>query len=249
MIRNNRIVKDYDKNIMLRACQRQAFEYLHQKLSHDRCYMITCLGTTFETFTEIESLQEPTTLYGRLHFYLLFYIIILIGRTYFISLLTCSKAFCRQVPHEWPVGHNGSSFRSSSCRNHTGATDFQEQITNYLIKEASYQAVVGPFKDNPSLSPLNSVPKNDSSERRVIVDLSFPEGESVNFGILKDEYLGNKISVSYPKVDDLIHLIKLKGQGCMIFKEDLKRAYRQLVVDPGDNPTLRLQVEGSRLFR
>ena len=30
------IVKDYDKNIVLRNCQRQAFEYLHQKLSHDR---------------------------------------------------------------------------------------------------------------------------------------------------------------------------------------------------------------------
>jgi hypothetical protein len=30
------IVKDYDKNIVLRDCQRQAFEYLHQKLSHDR---------------------------------------------------------------------------------------------------------------------------------------------------------------------------------------------------------------------
>jgi hypothetical protein len=152
------------------------------------------------------------------------------------------------------VGHNGSLLRSSSCRNHTGATDFPEQMTNYLIKESSYQAVGGLIKDNPfnepiALSPLNSVPQKDSSERRVIVDLSFPEGESVNFGILKDEYLGNKISVSYPKVDDLIHLIKLKGQGCMIFKEDLKRAYRQLVVDPGDNPTLRLQVEGSRLFR
>jgi hypothetical protein len=58
---------------------------------------------------------------------------------------------------EWPVGHNGRSFRSSSCRNHTGATDFPEQITNYLIKEASYQAVVGPFKDNPSLSPLYAI--------------------------------------------------------------------------------------------
>jgi hypothetical protein len=98
-----------------------------------------------------------------------------------------------------------------------------------LIKEASYQAIVGPSKGNPfndqiALSPLNSVPRKDSSERRVIVDLSFPEGESVNFGFLKDEYLRNKISVSYPKVDDLIHLIKLKGQGCMIFKRDLKRA-------------------------
>ena len=30
------IVKDYDKNIVLRDCQRQAFEYLHKKLSHDR---------------------------------------------------------------------------------------------------------------------------------------------------------------------------------------------------------------------
>jgi hypothetical protein len=104
------------------------------------------------------------------------------------------------------VGHNGSSFRSSSCRNHTGATYFPEQITSYLIKEASYRAVVGPFKDNPfndpiALSPLNSVPKKDSSERRDIVDLSFPEGESVNFCILKDEYLGNRISVSYPKVE------------------------------------------------
>jgi hypothetical protein len=49
---------------------------------------------------------------------------------------------------------------------------------------------------------------------------------------LKDEYLGNTISVSYPKVDDLMHLIKLKGQGCMIFKRDLKRGYRQLAVDP-----------------
>jgi hypothetical protein len=59
-------------------------------------------------------------------------------------------------------------------------------MTNYLIKESSYQAVGGLIKDNPfnepiALSPLNSVPQKDSSERRVIVDLSFPEGESVNF--------------------------------------------------------------------
>jgi hypothetical protein len=59
-------------------------------------------------------------------------------------------------------------------------------MTNYLIKESSYQAVGGLIKDNPfnepiALSPLNSVPHKDSSERRVIVDLSCPEGESVNF--------------------------------------------------------------------
>jgi hypothetical protein len=32
-------------------------------------YMTTCFGTTFETSTEIESLQGPTTLYGRLLLY------------------------------------------------------------------------------------------------------------------------------------------------------------------------------------
>jgi hypothetical protein len=36
------IVKDYDKNIMLRDCQRQAFEYLHTKLSHDRSLPKLC---------------------------------------------------------------------------------------------------------------------------------------------------------------------------------------------------------------
>ncbi|CAG2195533.1 unnamed protein product [Mytilus edulis] len=87
---------------------------------------------------------------------------------------------------------------------------------------------------NLALSPLNSVPKKDSTERRVIVDLSFPEGEAVNSGIFKDRYLGDEISVSYPTVDDFIMLIKSKGQGCRMFKRDLKRAYRQLVVDPGD---------------
>jgi hypothetical protein len=57
------IVKDYDKSIVLRDCQRQAFEYLHDKKGD---LLVTTLGTTFETFAEIESLQEPTTLYGRL---------------------------------------------------------------------------------------------------------------------------------------------------------------------------------------
>ena len=57
------IVKDYDKNIVLRDCQRQAFEYLHDKKGD---LLVTTFGTTFERFTEIESLQGPTTLYGRL---------------------------------------------------------------------------------------------------------------------------------------------------------------------------------------
>ena len=72
-----------------------------------------------------------------------------------------------------------------------------------------------------AISPLNSVPKKDSLERRVIVDLSFPEGLAVNDGISKDLYLGEKVSVHYPTVDDFVRLIKKKGRNCKIFKRDL----------------------------
>ena len=30
----------------------------------------------------------------------------------------------------------------------------------------------------------------------------------------------------YPRVDDFIELIKQKGQGCLLYKTDLRRAYR-----------------------
>jgi hypothetical protein len=68
----------------------------------------------------------------------------------------------------------------------------------------------------------------------VIVDLSLPKGASVNDGIPGDSYLGEKVRLEYPTVDHLVELIKLKGKGCALFKRDLKRAYRQIPVCPGD---------------
>ena len=96
---------------------------------------------------------------------------------------------------------------------------------------------MGPFRDNPfqsgiKVSPLNSVPKKDSSERRVILDLSFPKGASLNNFISKDEYLGEKIELVYPKVDNFVQFIKQKGQGCLLFKTDLRRAFRQIKICP-----------------
>ncbi|CAG2239461.1 unnamed protein product [Mytilus edulis] len=86
------------------------------------------------------------------------------------------------------------------------------------------------------ISPLNSVPKKDTIDRRVILDLSFGvDGEdSVNSHISKDLYLGNPIKVSYPSVDSLVELIRRKGSGSLCFKRDLKRAYRQIPICPGD---------------
>jgi hypothetical protein len=56
--------------------------------------------------------------------------------------------------------------------------------------------IPNPFDCQFKIFPLNSVTKRNSSERRVILDLSFPSGCSVN--ISKDIYLGEKPEVTYP---------------------------------------------------
>ena len=62
--------------------------------------------------------------------------------------------------------------------------------------------------------------------------MSFPKGASINEFISKEFYLDEKIDLVYPRVDDFIELIKQKGQGCLLYKTDLKRAYRQLSYCP-----------------
>ncbi|CAC5406931.1 unnamed protein product [Mytilus coruscus] len=57
------------------------------------------------------------------------------------------------------------------------------------------------------------------------------EGKSVNDGIDKNVYY---IELHYPNVDNFIEIIKEKGEFCKIFKRDLRRAYRQIPVDPKD---------------
>ena len=42
------------------------------------------------------------------------------------------------------------------------------------------------------------------------------------------------MNLTYPTVDDMVSVIKEKGRGCLLFKKDLKRAYRQFPVDPAD---------------
>lgn len=123
-------------------------------------------------------------------------------------------------------------------KNHQGASSFPDHMVEYLKKEASYEAIIGPFekcpfKEGMVISPLNTVPKSNPNERRIILDLSFPkDGTGVNDYVPKDSYLGHEIDLNFPKIDDFIALIKSKGQGCLMYKLDLRRAYRQISICP-----------------
>ena len=83
--------------------------------------------------------------------------------------------------------------------------------------------------------------KPHSEVRRTIVDLSWPKNFSVNAGVMKDNYLGSSFVLNYPSVDYTVKKIVELGPGCLLYKVDISRAFRQLKVDPGDLALLGLK--------
>ena len=123
--------------------------------------------------------------------------------------------------------------------NQKGARNNPHKVEQYLKQEIEKGSVLGPLKFNPfgeaaRFSPIDAIPKKDSTDLRIILNLSHPfHAESVNEAIDKDSYLGNVVDLHYPGVDALIKLIRKKGRGCLLFKRDLKKFYRQIFVCPG----------------
>ena len=152
---------------------------------------------------------------------------------------------CDLLEFGFPLGYFSDSPPISQSRNHSGAISFPHDVDEFISKEVSLGATIGPFNFDPfsfpwhcCYSPLNTVPKRDSNKRRIIVDLSWPIGFGVNAFIDKDSYLGDPFKLCFPSVDDFCDLIRSKGHGCLMYKLDLSRAYRQFPICPGDIPLM-----------
>ena len=87
------------------------------------------------------------------------------------------------------------------------------------------------------------IPKKGKAGRwRLIVDLSAPDGGSVNDGISAE-----LASLSYMSVDDVMREVLRRGRGTLMAKADIKQAYRNLPVHPVDRELLGVQWR-DRLF-
>ena len=79
-------------------------------------------------------------------------------------------------------------------------------------------------------------------DRRVIVDCSWPIGASLNDGIDKFVYQGEKIQLTYPTIDNLarkVFELNMHGSNPIyFFKEDMDRAFRQIYACPRSVPKL-----------
>ena len=154
----------------------------------------------------------------------------------------------------WPAGRLPTMKDPQlNYTNHKGAVDHQEALIKYVQKEQQYKAVMGPYKHIPfssrvGISPLSTRAKKNSEDRRIILDLSFPPGDSVNDGILKDNYLGFQTRLTFPKVDEFAFRIYSLGKGCSMFKVDLSRYFRQIPLDPGDYSLIGYLIQGEIYF-
>ena len=86
--------------------------------------------------------------------------------------------------------------------------------------------MLGPFTslaiENLHSSPFMTRDKSSSTNRRVIIDLNWPLGHSVNSGVGSDTYLGTEFVLTYPSVNNItdqsinqsvVHVLNLRING------------------------------------
>ena len=138
----------------------------------------------------------------------------------------------------FPPDFNRSCTLHNEQGNHTSATQFPLDVDAYIEEECGYGALLGPFKEKTIVDchtpPFMTRNKPNSDRCRVIIDLSWPIGASVNAGIDKDTYLNSLFALTFPTVDDITSQLKCLGRGTLLYKVDISRAFRHVRIDSGD---------------
>ena len=126
-------------------------------------------------------------------------------------------------------------------RNLQAALLHPQVVDEYLQTELTLQRISGPFPQSlctaAQISRFGVIPKRHQPNKwRLIVDLSYPPGHSVNDNIPKA-----LCSLSYITVDDAIHAIVQSGPNTIMAKVDIKSAFRLIPVHPADRHLLAMK--------
>ena len=140
------------------------------------------------------------------------------------------------------IGFNQKASCRSAKSNMQSAICHPSVVEHYLDEELAQGNIAGPF--DPKLIPnsviLNRfgvIPKaNKPGKWRLIVDLSYPKGSSVNDGIAKADS-----SMVYSSIEDAARLILGLGKSALLAKIDVASAFRIIPVHPADRYLLGMQ--------
>ncbi|MEG7522284.1 MAG: hypothetical protein M3H12_04180, partial [Chromatiales bacterium] len=118
-----------------------------------------------------------------------------------------------------------------STHNHPSASVHRDVVEKKLKKELSLGRIAGPFSSPPfpnyQSSPLGVVAKKEPNAFRIIHDLSYPQGTSINECIPKEF-----TTVTYENLDHVISLLSQFGRGALIGKTDIEDAFRIIPIHP-----------------
>ena len=132
----------------------------------------------------------------------------------------------------------------SSADNMHSVREHAQVVRDYLSNECAEGRILGPlsppWSDEIHVSRFGVIPKGASGKWRLILDLSSPEGASVNDGIDSD-----LCSLKYATVDQAAELMFRLGRGALMAKVDIEQAYRRVPVHPDDRGLLGMRFEGA----
>lgn len=147
------------------------------------------------------------------------------------------------IKNGFRIGFNYCHQCRSSLSNMASAQAHPEAVSKYLEEEIAKGRIIGPLNARSlpevHVSPFGVIPKGSTGKWRLIVNLSAPEGRSVNDGIQE-----KWCSLSYISVDDAARTILEKGRGALMAKVDIKSAFRIVPVHPEDRWLLGMRWEG-----
>ena len=132
------------------------------------------------------------------------------------------------------LGFSPSQSLKPAKRNKPSAYEHPSVIDEYLATEVSLGRVAGPFASPPfpllHVSSFGVIPKKGQPGKwRLIVDLSYPGGASMNDGFNPDEF-----TLHYITVDQVICMVSQFGQGALMAKFDVEAAYQNIAIRPSD---------------
>ena len=143
------------------------------------------------------------------------------------------------------IGFKRDQCLSSSKSNMRSAILNPAVIDEYLTKERAAGRFIGPLSPEVDvhLSHFGVIPKGHIPGKwRLITDLSYPPGLSVNDGIDKE-----LCSLKYVTVDIVARMVARLGPASLMAKVAIQSAYRLIPVHPDDRPLLGVRWRGEVL--
>ena len=154
----------------------------------------------------------------------------------------------------FPIQYKGPPVVTPTAKyNHHSAEAYSTYVDKYMDKETSLGALDGPYEAPPFVpwfvaSPLMTREKDGGDGRRIIVDLSFPEG-GINKYIAPHVFNGGDATHNLPTITSAVETIAATCPGDIhLAVVDLSRAYRQFPVHPLDWPLLGIYWKGAWSF-